>query len=100
MFDVRQIADLGERLRSDHCTDGHRVGGVQHLPGFIRREERVHQVGGRDVDGFDGVGEDETVHADHHRQRQLFGDTERLHMQRSPVGSITVAVSAPNSAAG
>ena len=34
-----------------------------------------------DVDALDGVGEDEAVHAHHHRQRQLLGEPERLDVQ-------------------
>ena len=33
------------------------------------------------LDPLDGVGEDEAVHADHHRQRQLLGEPERLDVQ-------------------
>ena len=34
-----------------------------------------------DVDALVGVGEDEAVHADHHRQRELLGEAERLDVQ-------------------
>ena len=33
------------------------------------------------VDPLEGVGEDEPVHAHHHRQRQLLGEAERLHVE-------------------
>jgi hypothetical protein len=52
------------------------------------RQEGVDLLLVGDVDLVVGVGEDEAVHADHHRQRQLLRDPEGLdvHVQRLLVG--------------
>ena len=60
--------DLGERLRPDHRADRHRLGRIEQLARLERRQERVDLLLVGHVDLLDGVGEDEAVHAHHHRQ--------------------------------
>ena len=78
---VHEVLDLRERLGADHGPDRHRVGGVEDLPGLEPRQERVDLLLRRDVDALVGVREDEAVHADHHRERDLLGELERLDVQ-------------------
>ena len=76
-----QVADLEVRLGPDHRADRHRLVGVEHLARLERRQEGVDLLLRRDVDALVGVGEDEAVHAHHHRERELLGEPERLDVQ-------------------
>ena len=76
-----EIAHLGERLRTHHGADRHRLLRVEHLARLERRQEPGHLLDLGHVDLLDRVGEDEPIHADHDRQRQLFGDLEGLDVQ-------------------
>ena len=78
---VHEVLDLAERVRAHHGADRHRLGRVEHHARLEAREERVHLLLRRHVHALDGVGEDEAVHADHHRQRQLLGQPEGLDVQ-------------------
>ena len=78
---VGEVAHLGERLGPDHRADGHGLGGVEHLPRLERRQVLVDLRLRRHVDPVVRVREDEAVHADHHRARQLLGQPERLDVQ-------------------
>ena len=78
---VREVAHLGEGLRTDHRADRDRLGRIEHLPRLERRQERIDLRLRRHVDALVGVREDEAVHAHHHRQRQLLGEPERLDVQ-------------------
>ena len=78
---VHQVLHLGERLGPDHRPDGHGLVWIEHLPRLERRQEGVDLLLRREVDGLVGVGQHETVHADHDRERQLLGELERLHVQ-------------------
>ena len=57
--------------------------GSSTLPRFEGRQVRVDLLLCGQVHAFDGVGEDETVHAHHDRERELLGQTERLDMEVS-----------------
>ena len=89
LLGVGEVLDLGEGLRPDHRADRHRVGRVEHLARLEGGEEGVDLLGLGHVDPLDRVGEDEAVHADHHRQRERLGDPERLHVQ---VGRLLVVL--------
>ena len=78
---VGEVLDLEEGLGTDHRPDRHGVRGVEQLPGLEGGHERVDLLLVGDVDLVVGVGEDEAVHADHHRQRDLLGDPEGLDVQ-------------------
>jgi hypothetical protein len=78
---VLQIAHLRKRFRPDHRPDRHRIGRVEHLTRFVRRQEGIDLLLRRDIDTLVGVGKDETVHAHHHRQAQLLGQLEGLDVQ-------------------
>ena len=65
----------------DHRADRHRVVGVEHLARLERRQEGVDLLLVGHVDPLEGVGEDEAVHAHHHRQRELLGEPEGLDVQ-------------------
>ena len=78
---VHEVLDLGERLGADHRADRHRIVRVEHLSRLEGGQERVHLSLRGEVDGLDRVREDEPVHAHHHRQRELLGERERLHVE-------------------
>ena len=80
-FACIEVPHLGERLRPDHRADRHRLVRVEHLARLERRQEGVDLLLARDVDRLEGVREDEAVHADHHRQRELLGEPERLDVE-------------------
>ena len=81
LFVVRQVAHLGECLGSDQGADAHRVCRIENLPRLVPRQERIDLFLRRHVDTFIRVGQDEAVHADHHRTRELLGEAERLDVQ-------------------
>jgi hypothetical protein len=78
---VREVADLHEGLRPDHRADRDRIGRIEHLARLVRRQEGVDVGLVGNVDALVGVGEDEAVHAHHHRHRELLGQPERLDVQ-------------------
>ena len=79
---VHEVLDLGERLGADHRADRHRIVRVEHLPRLERRQERVDLLLASGAStALDGVREDEAVHAHHHRERELLGELERLHVE-------------------
>ena len=78
LLGVGEVLDLEEGLRPDHGADRYGLGRVEDLAGLERRNEVVDRLLVRDVDLLVGVGEDESVHADHHRQRHSLRDPERL----------------------
>ncbi len=78
---MRQISYFGERFRPHHRADADRIVGIEHLPRLVRRQERIDLLLRRHVDTVIGVGEDEAVHAHHHRARKLLGEAERLDVQ-------------------
>ena len=57
------------------------IGGVEHLARHVGGQVGVHLLLCRHVDALVGVGEDEAVHAHHHRQRQFLAEPERLDVQ-------------------
>ena len=81
MAGVRQVPYLGERLGPDHRADRDPLGRVEDLAWFVAGQERVNLFLGGHVGPLEGVGEQEAVHAHHHRDRQFLGDPERLDMQ-------------------
>ncbi len=78
---VRQVAHLGERFRTDHRADRHRVVRIQHLPRLVAGQERIHLLLRRDLQPLVRVRQDEPVHAHHDRQRHFLGDPEGLDVQ-------------------
>ena len=80
LLGVAEVLDLEEGLWPDHRPDRHRLGGVEHVAGLEGRQESVDALLRRDVHLLVGVGEDEAVHADHHRQRDLLRDPVGLDM--------------------
>ena len=78
---LRKVTDFGKRFRSHHGADRHRILRIEHLTRLIGREELIHLLLGRNIHAFERVRQNETVHADHHGERQLFGDTESLNME-------------------
>ena len=78
---VREVAHLGEGFRADHGADADRLGRVEHLPRLVGRQVEVDLRLARHVDAVVGVGQDEAVHADHDRTRQLLGEAERLDVE-------------------
>jgi SAM-dependent methyltransferase len=78
---MHEVANLGERLGTDHRADRHGIVGVEHLLRLEPREERVDLCLARELDRLHGVGQDEAVHADHHGKRDLLGELERLQVQ-------------------
>ena len=57
------------------------LGRIEHLARLERRQEPVDLLLRRQLDPLVGVGEDESVHADHHRERELLGQPEREHVR-------------------
>jgi hypothetical protein len=57
------------------------VCGIEDLTGLVRRQEGVDGGWIRHVETLDRMGQDEPVHADHHRQGQLLGESERLEVE-------------------
>ena len=54
---------------------------IEELAGLVGREEGVDVALLGHVNAFDGVGEDEAVHAHHDREGELFGEAEGLDVQ-------------------
>ena len=81
LLGVREVAHFHERLGPDHRADRDRLVRIEDLARRVRRQEGVDLGLRRDVDALVGVGEDEAVHAHHHRHRQLLGELERLDVQ-------------------
>jgi hypothetical protein len=80
---VGEVTNLGEGLGPDHRADGYRLVGVEDLARLEGRQELGDVSLFGDVDLLDCVGEDEPIHADHDRQRELLGDLEGLDVQVS-----------------
>ena len=78
---MHEVADLGERFGPDHRADRHRLGGVEDLARLEGREERVDLLLRRQLHALERVREDEAVHADHDRERELLGEPESLDVQ-------------------
>ena len=78
---VCEVAHFHEGFRADHGADRNGRVGVEHLARLVGRQEGVNLFLCRHVDAFVGVRQDEAVHADHHRQAQLFGQLEGLDVQ-------------------
>jgi hypothetical protein len=78
---VREVADLGEGLGTDQRAHAHRVRRIEDLPRHVGRQEGVHLLLRGHVHALVGVGEDEPVHAHHHRAGELLGEAERLDVQ-------------------
>jgi hypothetical protein len=57
------------------------VVGIQHLAGLVRGEEGIHLRLVGNVDSLHRMGEDESVHAHHDRERELLGQSEGLDME-------------------
>ena len=85
---VREIAHFHERFRPDHRAHADRLGRIQHLARLEGRQVGIDLALGRHIDALDGMGQDEAVHADHHRTRQRLRQAEGLDMkvQRFLVG--------------
>jgi hypothetical protein len=78
---VLQVAHLGKGFGADQCAKAHRVGRIEELPRLVTRQERIDLLLRGYVDAFVRMGQDEAVHADHHRTGQLFRQPERLDVQ-------------------
>ena len=78
---VRQVAHFHEGFGADHGADRDGIVGVQHLARLVRRQEGVDLLLRRHVDALVGMGQDEAVHAHHHRHAQRFGELEGLDVQ-------------------
>jgi len=78
---VREVAYFRECFRADHGANRHRILGIEHLPGFVRWQERVDLFLAGYVHALVGVRQNEAVHAHHHRQADLLRQLERLDVQ-------------------
>ncbi|OIQ66404.1 hypothetical protein GALL_520250 [mine drainage metagenome] len=76
LFLMAKIAHLGKRLGPDHRADGIGIVHVEHLHRIEGWQEHIHLFLRRHVDSLEGVGQDEAIHADHHRARQFLGNAE------------------------
>ncbi len=81
LLGVGEIAHLHERLGPDHGADRDRVGRVEHLARRVGGQVGIDLLLRRQVDALVGVGEDEPIHAHHHRQRELLAEPEGLDVQ-------------------
>jgi hypothetical protein len=66
---ILQKTYLCERFWPDHGADRNRLRGIEHLHRFVRWQERIDVGLIGDVDALDGMGQDESVDAHHHRHR-------------------------------
>lgn len=73
-----QVAHLGEGVGTHHGTDSQRRVGIESLPGHEVGKVGVDDPLVGDVDPLNCVSQSEPVHANHHRNRELFGDPEGL----------------------
>jgi hypothetical protein len=78
---VREVPDFGEGLGPHHRAHRHRRRRVEDLPRLERRQERIDLLLRGHVDAIVGVGEDEAIHAHHHRAGQFFSQPEGLDVQ-------------------
>ena len=81
LFVMLQVAHLGEGLRAHQGADADRVVRVEDLPRLVRGQIRVDLLLRGHVDAVVGMGQDEAVHAHHHRARQFLGKAKGLDMQ-------------------
>ena len=82
-----QLADLFEGIGSHHGADRDRVVRVEDLLGPEQGKKCVDRFLFGDIDLLHGVGEDEAVHTDHHREGELFREGEGLDVE---IGSLLV----------
>jgi len=81
LLGVREIAHFHEGFRTDHRADRNRLVRVEYLARLVGRQVGFDLRRRRHVDTLVGVGEDEAVHAHHHRHRELLGQLEGLDVQ-------------------
>ena len=86
---MREVANLFEGLGADHGADGDRIIGIEHLTRLVRGQEPVDHRLIEHVHTFYRVGEDESVHAHHHRHREFLGQAKSLHVQ---IGGLLVGL--------